>query len=126
MSEEESEEVENGKVEGEAEVIEETANNTDRVLWLKDEDNPFSDGIHITEDGRISIAHNCLTIILPFETWFELGLASTAVPMEGYWLDELHYLPGQMDIPKLAGGGRYLSCGTKPSFWQRLVRWWKR
>ena len=47
------------------------------------------------------------------------------LPLEGYWLDELHYVKGVMDLPMLAGG-RYLSCGTpKPSLWQRFARWWR-
>ena len=66
----------------------------DRFLWWW-ADGHRSNKLFVTEDERVGITVGAVSVILPVETWFDLGLQSLTLP-------------------------------PKPSFWQRIVRWWKR
>ena len=50
-----------------------TYQNTDREIWRKDKDNPFSPSIHVTARNGIGINCGSHVIVAPVEAWHECG-----------------------------------------------------
>lgn len=53
--------------------INDTAENTDKQIWVKDPDNGWSPTIHATKEGCIGINVGGRVIVMAVEKWHVLG-----------------------------------------------------